>query len=105
MEPVWWEARAAKVSRAAEIVAAEADCSMDSALLLLKRRANAMRTDLEDIAVAVVTRRVRFHADPRPVDDYGNSVAVPRRIVSTETARCEWESDMEGQAWARTVRA
>ena len=65
MEPNWWEERAAKLSQAADIVSAQANCSVDAALLLLKRRASATSCDLEEIAVSVITRRVRFHDDHR----------------------------------------
>ncbi len=59
---VWWEERAALLERAAAIVAAQADCSTDAALLLLKLRARTLDCDLEEIATAVVDGQVRFSA-------------------------------------------
>ena len=59
---VWWEERAALLERAAGMVAAQADCSTDAALLLLKLRARAIDCDLEEIATAVIDGHVRFSA-------------------------------------------
>jgi hypothetical protein len=106
MGEVWWEQRAATLSRATGIVSEQADCSLDDALLLLKRRASATSRDLEDMAVAIVTREVRFFPRVSAESlDYGDAVAIAPSTRRTETLRCDWQSDMEGRAWPRTVHS
>lgn len=106
MEEVWWEQRAATLGKAADIVSEQVECSADDALLLLKQSARATSRDLEDIAVAVVTREVRFypHAASESID-YRDAITVGAATRRPETLRCDWESDMEGRAWPRTVHS
>jgi hypothetical protein len=52
--------QAAKVAEAQEMVAAQVDCSVDEALERLNERAKATGLRLEEVAVAVVSRRTQF---------------------------------------------
>ena len=54
------------------MVAAQAECTTDAALLLLKLRAKAMESDLEEVATAVIDRRIVFSAE-RPQPDQAPS--------------------------------
>jgi AmiR/NasT family two-component response regulator len=56
----WWEERTARVHQATDIISTQANCSSRDALLLLRRRAAEHGSDLEDIALAVVGRRMSF---------------------------------------------
>jgi hypothetical protein len=56
----WWEERTARVHQATDIVSVQAHCSSSEALALLRERAAHSESDLEDIALAVVGRRVSF---------------------------------------------
>ena len=105
MEPVWWETREAKVRRAAGILSAPVDFSVDAALVLLEQRASTTGSDLED-TVAIVTREVRVypHVSVEAVD-YRDALTLPRPHQPSETMRCDWESDMEGHVWPRTVHS
>ncbi len=69
---VWWEERAARLEEAAAMVGAQAECSTDAALLLLKLRARTRGDDLEDVATAVLERRIVFSAE-RPEPDVSPS--------------------------------
>lgn len=59
----WWQERAALLDEAEAMIAAQADCSPDAALLLLKLRARELDCDLEEIARAVVHRQARFSSE------------------------------------------
>jgi hypothetical protein len=61
---VWWEERAALLDEAVALIAEQAECSTDAALLLLKLRARTLDCDLEDAALHVTEGRIRFSADP-----------------------------------------
>jgi hypothetical protein len=106
MEQVWWEQRAATLARAAGIVSEQADCSPDDALLMLKKTASATSRDLEDMAVAIVTREVRFypHVATESID-YRDAIPPAPMARRPETLRCDWQSDLEGRAWPRTVHS
>ena len=55
-----------QVCEAQKMVTAQADCSIDEALVLLNARATATGLRLEEVAVAVVARRTQFRpAMPR----------------------------------------
>lgn len=56
----WWQERAALLDEAVAMIAAQADCSLDAALLLLKLRARSLECDLEEMAKAVVDGQARF---------------------------------------------
>jgi hypothetical protein len=60
---IWWEERTARVSQAVGMTAAQADCSLTVALLLLKHRADELGLDLEGTAGAVLDRHARFSTD------------------------------------------
>jgi ANTAR domain len=55
-----WSRVGIRVAQASGMVAAQADCSPDTALRLMKERAEATGVSLSDIAVAVLERRARF---------------------------------------------
>ena len=73
--PVWWEERSARVSQAAGMISAQAACSIDAALLLLKLRASAMNRDLEETATAVVEGRIHFNVQLDPLS--GKVLSLP----------------------------
>jgi hypothetical protein len=50
----WWEERAAVVTEAIAMVAAQHQCGHAEAIALLRRRAEATDTDLETVAGAVI---------------------------------------------------
>jgi hypothetical protein len=56
----WWEERTARVHQATDIISAQANCSSSEALTLLRRQAAEHGSDLEEIALAVVGRRMSF---------------------------------------------
>ncbi len=56
----WWETRSQRVSQAAAIVCVQAECSFGEALAMLKAHAELTDGDLEETALAVLVRRVRF---------------------------------------------
>jgi hypothetical protein len=60
---IWWEERTARVSQAAGMASAQADCSLTVALLLLEHRADELGLELEDTARSVLDRRARFSTD------------------------------------------
>jgi hypothetical protein len=55
-----WSRVGIRVAQASGMVAAQADCSPDTALRLMKERAEETSVSLRDIAVAVLERRTRF---------------------------------------------
>jgi hypothetical protein len=64
---VWWEERAALLEHAVAMIAVQAECSLDAALLLLKLRARAEDGDLEEIAAAVMEGGTSFSPEcPSP---------------------------------------
>jgi AmiR/NasT family two-component response regulator len=52
--------QSAQVSQAQGMVSVQAECSMPEALTMLRERAMLMGQTLDQIAVAVVERRIRF---------------------------------------------
>lgn len=58
--PVWREARAEHIARATRMVCGQAECSVGEAILLLRAHAELRSGDLEETAVAVLERRIRF---------------------------------------------
>ena len=56
----WWEERTARVGQAVAVVAAQAGCSATEAMALLRERAEAAGSDLEDTALAVMANRISF---------------------------------------------
>jgi len=68
---VWWEQRAALLEHAVAMIAAQTQCGVDAALLLLKLRARAAGRDLEEVAAAVVDGGISFSPEcpsPPPAD-------------------------------------
>ncbi len=59
----WWEHRSGAVSHAVGMIAAQADCELILALLLLRERAEETGRNVEDVAEEVVSRRIRFWAE------------------------------------------
>jgi len=59
----WWEERAALLDKAVAMIAEQAECSVDAALLLLKLRARSLDCDLEETANAVVHGQARFSSE------------------------------------------
>ena len=55
-----WGRVGIRVAQASGMVAAQAGCSPDTALGLMRERAEATNISLNDIAVAVLERRTRF---------------------------------------------
>jgi len=56
----WWEERTDRIVKAACLVSAQADCTVDEAFGLLRTHANATGHDLNEIAVAAREHRIRF---------------------------------------------
>jgi hypothetical protein len=54
------------VLQAAGMVSVQADCTGEEAIALLARRAEAFDDDVEDLAEAVVERRIRFGLYSQP---------------------------------------
>jgi hypothetical protein len=48
------------VTNAQGMVAGQMDCTLDEALQLMKARAHATNLSLEEVAIAVIERRIRF---------------------------------------------
>ena len=89
-----------------DVFVEHAGVSLDAALSAVKRRATTTGCRMEDTAVAIVAREVRF--SPQPAADridYRDAVVVVPRSRRTETLRCDWQSDMQGHAWPRTVHS
>jgi hypothetical protein len=76
MSTSWWEERTAEVSQAVGMVSAQADCTVNVALLLLKDRSQATGRDIETVADAVVSRQERFTCDS-PGDLFNGRPARP----------------------------
>jgi ANTAR domain len=55
-----WSGVGIRVAQASGMVSAQAECSPDTALRLMKEHAEATDISLTDIAVAVLERRTRF---------------------------------------------
>jgi hypothetical protein len=55
-----WEQRSSKVLQAAGMVSVQAECTLDEAIVLMTERAQVSGKSREQIAVAVVERRIRF---------------------------------------------
>jgi AmiR/NasT family two-component response regulator len=55
-----WEELAYEVFRAQGMVSAQADCTLDEALEMMRERAQIHHQHVSDIANAVLTRRIRF---------------------------------------------
>lgn len=55
-----WSRVGIRVAQASGMVAAQVGCSPDTALCLMKERAEATSASVSDIAVAVLERRTRF---------------------------------------------
>lgn len=53
-------ARLDRISQASGMVSVQAECTVDYALHLMVDRANVTRCTLDDIAVAVIGRSIRF---------------------------------------------
>ena len=56
----WWEARTVRVNQATGIVSEQAGCTPSEARTLLRRRAAETESDLEDVAMALIGRRISF---------------------------------------------
>jgi AmiR/NasT family two-component response regulator len=54
------DSRSNRIGRAVGIVSAQTNCTVDEALLYMQERARRASRTLEEIAIAVVDRRVRF---------------------------------------------
>ena len=54
------DVRSNRVALAAGMVSAQAECTIDEALLRMQERASRRYQTLEEVAVDVVARRVRF---------------------------------------------
>jgi hypothetical protein len=52
--------RSVRVAQACGMISAQADCSMDTAIALLEKRAALIGCAFADIATAVIDRRLRF---------------------------------------------
>jgi AmiR/NasT family two-component response regulator len=55
-----WASLGTDIAHASGMVCAQADCSPDEALTLMEARAAATGRSLEDIADAVIERRIRL---------------------------------------------
>jgi hypothetical protein len=49
-----------RIAHAAGMVSAQLDCNLDTAMVLLRKRAELIGRDLEVIAAAVIDRRLSF---------------------------------------------
>ena len=56
--------RSIRVAQASGMVAAQLNCSMATAILLLEQRANLIGRELGAVANAVIERRIRFGECP-----------------------------------------
>jgi hypothetical protein len=61
-----------RVIQAAGMVSVQADCSGEEAVALLQRRAEVFDREVEDLAEAVVDRRVRFGLYSQPTKTDGS---------------------------------
>ena len=52
--------RSVQVAQAAGMVAAQMNCSMETAIILLERRAELIVCDISALAAAVIKRQLRF---------------------------------------------
>jgi AmiR/NasT family two-component response regulator len=57
-------AHGVKVTQASGMVSVQAACSVDEALALMRDRATVQRQTMDQIAEAVLDRRIRFGAEP-----------------------------------------
>jgi hypothetical protein len=55
-----WAQRSEKVIQAAGMISVQVDCSLDDAVVLMNERAEITGQSREEIAAAVVERRIRF---------------------------------------------
>jgi AmiR/NasT family two-component response regulator len=55
-----------QVAQASGMVSVQAGCTPDQALALMNARAEKCGRKVEEIAVAVVERRIRFDSPPNP---------------------------------------
>jgi hypothetical protein len=75
MQPIHAEDLSSRVIQAAGMVSVQADCTGEEAVALLQRRADAFDRDLEDLAGAVVDRRIRFGLYSQPTKTDGTDVS------------------------------
>jgi hypothetical protein len=55
--------RVAVIAQAMGMISVQVHCSVDDALLLMQARAQSSGWDLEQVAIVVVERRIRFDDD------------------------------------------
>ena len=60
-QPEWTPTRTLRIAHASGMVSTQAACSMEAAIVLLEQRADLIGCSLDDVANAVIDRRVDFN--------------------------------------------
>jgi hypothetical protein len=68
-----------RVAQAAGMVSAQVSCSMKTAIILIERRAALIGCSIEDLAAAVIKRRIRWDGYVAIATPPTPSTSAPRR--------------------------